>query len=301
MSRGRPLTAYAGIAVVAAGAVIVLKLVAWWMTGSVGLLSDAVESTANLAGALMALAMLRLAARPPDDDHAFGHSKAEYFSSGFEGALILVAGAAVLWLAFGRLFEPQSLVSVGPGLFIAAMASILNLGVARLLLRAGQEAGSIALEAGGRHLMADVWTSVGVIAGVGLAAMTGWAPLDALVALAVGAHVLHTGAGLLRRSALGLLDTALEPEELERIDTVLQAHEARGIRFHALRTRRAGRRCFVSMHVLVPGDWSVQRAHDVAEVIEREIEALLPGGTVFTHLEPVDYPASFRDETIRPL
>jgi cation diffusion facilitator family transporter len=300
-SGARPLTAYAALAVMAAGAVIALKLLAWHLTGSVGLLSDALESIANVAGAVMALAMLWLAARPPDDEHAYGHTKAEYFSSGFEGALILIAGVGVLWAALPRLFAPQPLTDVGLGLTVAAVASVLNVVVARMLLRAGREAGSIALEAGGRHLMTDVWTSVAVISGVALTALTGWAVLDALLALGVGVHILFVGTQLIRRSALGLLDTALSPDERATIDGVLAMHEADGIHFHAVRTRRAGRRRFVSMHVLVPGEWTVQRGHDLAEEIEVELEGLLPGATIFTHLEPIEDPASFRDEGIRPL
>jgi cation diffusion facilitator family transporter len=295
------LTGFAGLAILAAVVVIALKLWAWWITGSVGLLSDAVESLANLAGALMAFAMLWLAARPPDDEHAYGHTKAEYFSSGFEGGLILMAGAGVLWVALPRLLAPQPVDAVAAGLAVAAASSLLNGGVAVVLLRAGRRYGSITLEAGGRHLVADVWTSVGVIGGVGLVALTGWHRLDAVVAIAVAVHIFVTGARLVRRSALGLLDTALPEEELARIHRTLARYEAGGIQFHALRTRRAGRRSFVSMHVLVPGEWTVQRAHDLAEEIEVELQHAVPGGHVFTHLEPVEDPASFRDVRIRPL
>ncbi len=298
---GPSLTRFAGLAAAVAVVVIALKLVAWQITGSVGLLSDAVESVANLAGALVAWAMLWWAAQPPDDEHAYGHTKAEYFSSGFEGALILIAGAGVTWTALPRLVSPQPVEEVGLGLLVAGVATVLNLWVARTLLRAGRRHGSISLEAGGHHLVADVWTSLAVIAGVGLVALTGWNRLDALLALGVAAHILFTGIRLVRRSALGLLDTALPAGERARIESVLARHEDDGIRFHALRTRRAGRRSFVSMHVLVPGQWSVQQAHDLAERIEAELQDALPGSYVFTHLEPVEDPVSFQDTEIPPL
>jgi cation diffusion facilitator family transporter len=291
---------FAAVAVAAAVAVIALKIGAWWLTGSVGLLSDAVESLANLAGAVVAYLALVVADRPPDDEHAFGHSKAEYFASGFEGGLILIAAIAVGWVAFSRLLSPQPLEAVGAGLAMAGVASVINLGVARVLLRAGRDHGSITLEASGHHLMTDVWTSAGVIGGVALVALTGWPWLDPLVALAVAGHILVTGVTLVRRSALGLLDTALTDPELTRIQEVLARYEAEGIEFHALRTRRAGRRAFVSMHVLVPGDWTVQRGHDLAEAVEAEIREAIPGSTAFTHLEPVDDPASLDDLRIQP-
>ena len=299
--RKRSLLGFAVLSLIASVAVIALKLWAWQLTGSIGLLSDAAESVANLAGALMAFAMLWLASRPPDDEHAYGHTKAEYFSSGFEGALILIAGVSIVLVAVPRLFAPRPIEAAGVGLLVAVVASVLNGVVARVLLRAGRRYGSITLEAGGRHLMTDVWTSVGVIGGVGLVALTGWTRLDALIALAVAAHVLVTGTGLVRRSALGLLDTALPEGERQRIQDVLARYEAQGIRFHAIRSRRAGQRSFVSMHVLVPGDWTVQRGHDLAEEIERELRAAVPGGEFLTHLEPIEDPLSFRDMHIKPL
>lgn len=290
----------AAVAIVAAVAVIALKLLAWWLTGSVGLLSDAVESVANLAGAVVAYAALVVADRPPDDEHAFGHSKAEYFASGFEGALILVAAAGIGWVGVSRLLAPQPLESVGIGLVVAGVATVINLWVARVLLHAGRAQGSITLEASGRHLMTDVWTSLGVMTGVGAVGLTGWGWLDPLLALAVAAHILVTGAGLVRRSALGLLDTALSAPELARVREALGGYETRGIQFHALRTRRAGRRSFISMHVLVPGEWSVQRGHDLAEEVEAAVRRQVPGSTVFTHLEPVEDPASLADQRIEP-
>lgn len=290
----------AALAILVSLAVIGLKLVAWGVTGSVGLLSDAAESLANLAGAIMAYLMLALAAQPPDDEHTYGHSKAEYFASGFEGGLILVAAVAIAWAGISRLMAPRPLDAVGIGVGVALAASLLNLYVARILLKAGREHGSITLEASGHHLMTDVWTSVGVVGAVGTAALTGWNWLDPVAALLVSAHILWVGWGLVRRSALGLLDTALPAQELGRIRGVLSEYEAGGIQFHALRTRTAGRRSFVSMHVLVPGEWTVQKGHDLAEEVEERIRGQVPGSTVFTHLEPVEDPLSFLDQRLRP-
>lgn len=291
---------FAAVAIVAAVVVISLKLGAWWLTGSVGLLSDAVESLANLAGAVVAYLMLVVAERPPDDEHAYGHSKAEYFASGFEGGLILFASLGVGWVAISRLLAPQPLDDVGLGLVVVGVATAVNLWVARVLLAAGRVHGSITLESTGYHLMADVWMSVGVMAGVGAVGLTGWSWLDPVVALGVAVHILVTGSRLVQRSALGLLDTALTDAELARIHEVIEVFEGRGIQFHALRTRRAGRRAFVSVHVLVPGDWSVQRGHDVAEEVESAIRDRIKGCTPFTHLEPVEDPASLRDQRIQP-
>ncbi len=299
--RAPTLTRLAGLAALVAAVVIGLKLLAWHLTGSVGLFSDALESVANLAGALMAWAMLWWAAQPPDDEHAFGHNKAEYFSSGFEGALILAAAAGIAVAAIPRLLDPQPVEAVGVGLLVAAAASLLNAGMAWLLLRAGRRHGSITLEAGGQHLLTDLWTSGAVIAGVGLVGLTGWNRLDALLALGVAVHILITGIRLVRRSALGLLDTALPPADRSRIEEVLAPFREEGIEFHAIRTRRAGQRSFISLHVLVPGEWSVQRGHDLAEVIEGRLRDILPGSHVLTHLEPVEDPVSFQDARIPPL
>ena len=239
---------------------------------------------------------LSIAARPADEDHAYGHNKAEYFSSGFEGGLILVAAVSIAYLAVRRLLQPQPIAAAGEGLGISAAASVINLVVARVLFRAGRRHGSIALEADAQHLMADVWTSVAVIVGVGAAALTGWRPLDPLVALAVATNIVRTGIQLVRRSALGLLDTALPEATRKEILAVLDAHATDGVHYHALRTRQAGRWRFISFHVLVPGDWTVQRGHDLLERIEDAIRARVPLSTVFTHLEPVEDPASFEDQ-----
>jgi cation diffusion facilitator family transporter len=284
------------MSIAAAIATITLKTGAYWLTGSVGLLSDALESFVNLAAALMALWMLLISERPPDDEHAFGHTKAEYFSSGVEGALIIVAAAMIGWSAVNRLLNPQPLENVGIGLVIALVASAINFGVAQVLLRAGKRYHSILLEADAKHLMTDVWTSVGVVVGVALVALTGWLPLDSLVALAVAVNIVWSGLHLVGRSASGLLDTAIPAEDREKITHVLDRYGGKEIEFHSLRTRQAGPRRFISMHVLVPGDWTVQHGHDVLETIEREIRAGFDTPTtVFTHLEPLEDPVSMDD------
>jgi cation diffusion facilitator family transporter len=294
----RSLTRFAWLSIAAALATIALKTLAWRLTGSVGLLSDALESGVNLAGGVFALFMLRWAALPPDEHHDFGHSKAEYFASGAEGALIVGAAAAIAWAAVGRLLHPVDLDQVGLGLAVNAGAGLINLLVARVLLRAGREHRSITLEADGKHLMTDVWTSVGVIAGVAAVSWTGWRILDPLLALAVAANILWTGFQLLHRSVLGLMDTVIPEEEREAVLQVLARYEERGFQFHALLTRQAAGRRFISVHVLVPGEWTVSRGHELVEEIEDEIRRVLGGSTVFTHLEPLDDPASYRDEQL---
>ncbi|MCG3140521.1 MAG: Ferrous-iron efflux pump FieF [Anaerolineae bacterium] len=289
------LTRYAWLSIAAALVTIGLKVGAYLITGSVGLLSDAAESIVNLVGAVVALAMLSIAARPPDDEHAYGHDKAEYFSSGVEGTLIFLAAILIAWAAIPRLFNPQPLEAVGVGLVVAAIASVVNFGVSRALMRAGKKYDSITLEADAQHLMTDVWTSVGVIAGVGAVALTGWNILDPLIALAVAANIVWTGYQLMRRSALGLMDTALPPQELKQVKLILEKYKTQGVEFHALRSRQAGARRFVSMHVLVPGDWTVQQGHQLLEQIEAEMRAALPTSTVFTHLEALNDPASYAD------
>lgn len=289
------LKRFAWLSIGAALATIGLKGGAYVITDSVGLLSDALESLVNLVAAVVALLALSVAARPADEEHAYGHTKAEYFSSGFEGALILVASVATLVAAALRLVEPRAVQEVGLGLAISAAASVINFVVARTLIRAGRRYGSISLEADAHHLMTDVWTSVGVIAAVGGAALTDFYLLDPLVAIAVGLHIGWVGVVLLRRSMLGLLDTALPEQARQEIVDLLESYAAGEVQYHALRTRRAGRRRFVSFHVLVPGEWSVQRGHDLLEEIEERVRALLPNTTVFTHLEPIEDPISWAD------
>ena len=247
------LERFAWLSVAAALATIGLKTLAWWVTGSVGLLSDALESIVNLAAALLALSMLRLAASPPDEEHPYGFSKAEYLAAGIEGALIVLAAAGILLTAVPRLLQPEPLDAPLLGLSVSAGASLINLGVAIVLLRAGKQYHSIALEADGRHLMTDVWTSAGVIVGVALVFATGWLRLDPLVALAVAAHIIWTGVGLVRRSASGLLDAAIPQADRDAIQEIFALYTRRdGVAFHALRTRRAAKRRFVSFHLLVP-------------------------------------------------
>jgi len=292
------LTRLVWLSVAAAIATIALKTVAWRLTGSVGFLSDAAESVVNLVAASVALVTIRWATRPPDDDHMYGHEKAEYFSAGVEGALILVAAASIAWFAVGRLLHPVAIADVGVGIAVSTAASSINLIVGLILIRAGREHRSITLEADGRHLLTDVWTSVGVIVGVALVWATGWERLDPLIALAVAANIVVAGATLIRRSSGGLLDRTLPPVEQQAIEAVLDRARADGIRFHAVRTRQSGRRSFVSLHVLVPGAWTIQLGHDLSERLESEIRAVLPHASVLTHLEPVEDPASFDDETL---
>jgi cation diffusion facilitator family transporter len=294
----RSLARFAWLSIGAAVVTIGLKVLAWRLTGSVGLLSDALESVVNLVAALLTLSMLTLAARPPDELHAYGYGKAEYFASGAEGALILLAAAAIGWAAFGRLRAPEPIDRVGFGLVVSTAASLVNLAAARVLLAASRRHGSIALEADARHLMTDVWTSAGVLAGIGVVALTGKLWLDPVVALLVAANIVRTGFVVVRRSALGLLDRALDEPDRDAVRRVLARHEGEEVRFHALRTRQAGARRFVSVHVLVPGAWTVQRGHDLLERIEEEIRGALPGASVFTHLEAVEDPASWQDEAL---
>lgn len=291
----RGLLRFAVLSVVAAVVTIGLKTAAYVITGSIGLLSDALESLANLVAALVALYALWVAARPPDEEHTYGHTKAEYFSSGFEGLLIVAAAVGIVVAAVRRLIEPQPIQDPALGLLTNALASGVNLAVARVLLRVGKRHESITLEADAQHLMADVWTSLGVIAGVTAAVATGWHRLDPIVAIAVALNVLRSGFRLLRRSMYGLLDTSLPEETLGEIKAILDAHSGAGVRYHALRTRQAGARRFISFHILVPGNWTVQRGHDLLERIEERIREVIPNSVVDTHLEPIEDPVSWED------
>jgi cation diffusion facilitator family transporter len=291
------LERFAWLSVAAALATISLKALAWWVTGSVGLLSDALESIVNLAAALLALAMLRLAASPPDEDHPYGFSKAEYFAAGIEGGLIVLAAAGILSTAIPRLIEPRALEAPLEGLALSAAASAINLGVGLVLIRVGRREHSIALEADGHHLMTDVWTSVGVIVGVALVFTTGWLRLDPLVALAVALHIIWAGLRLMRRSWKGLLDAAISAEDTGEVTKLFAEYSKRyGVSFHALRTRQAGARRFISFHLLVPDAWSVAQAHRLSEEIEARIRSLVPNAAVFTHIEPISDPASYEDQ-----
>jgi|SRR5208282_2850927 len=286
---------FALLSIAAALTTISLKAAAWWLTGSVALLSDALEGTVNLTGAIVMLVVLGIAALPPDEEHAYGYTKVEYFASGLEGMLILIAAIAIAVTAVERLLTPRPLEQVGMGLAISAIASAINYAVAQQLFKAGGEHRSIALEADAQHLMTDVWTSAGVIVGVAAAAFTGWQILDPLVALAVAAHIVWTGVKLVHRSFRGLLDQALPEQERVTVEKILTGYRTQGIGFHAIRTRQAGARSFVSLHVLVPDEWTVAQGHALAEKIESEIRAALPGVHVLTHLEPRDQPDSYHD------
>lgn len=292
------LQRFAWLSIAAAVSTILLKTLAWQLTGSVGLLSDAIESLVNLAGAVMALWMLTLAALPADDGHAYGHTKAEYFSSAFEGFLILLAALTIAFTAVERLLNPRPIDAVSYGLLVSVLASGINLATALVLMRAGREYRSITLEADAHHLMTDVWTSAGVIAGVGLVWLSGWLWLDPLVALLVAANIIRTGWQLLRRSADGLMDAALPAAQIAQIEMRLNSYRAQGLSFHALRTRQSGRRSFVSLHVVVPGRWTVQEGHDWAERIETDIRNAIPYAHVTTHLEPMEDPLSIADSEL---
>lgn len=289
------LTRYAWLSIAAALLTIGLKGSAYLLSGSVGLLSDALESGVNLIAAVVALGALTIAARPADDAHNFGHDKAEYFSSGVEGALILVAAFGIASTAIERLLNPASLDNVGLGLIVSVIASVVNFAVARVLLRVGKQYKSITLEADSHHLMTDVWTSVAVIVGVGAVALSGWMWLDAVIALLVAANIIRSGIQLLRRSISGLMDSAIPPETLQAITTRLNEFQSRGIKWHALRTRQSGARSFVEAHILVPGGWTVQAGHDLSEEIEQVIRGIANDISVTIHLEPLGDAAGEND------
>ncbi|MBI2215435.1 MAG: cation transporter [Acidobacteria bacterium] len=294
---GVPLR-YAWLSIAAAIVTITIKSIAYVMTGSVGLLSDALESLVNLAGAVMALAMLTVAGRPEDEDHAHGHGKAEYFSSGFEGGLIVIAALGIAAAAVDRLITPRELHELGAGIAVSFSAALINLAVALVLLRAAKKHNSVTLEASGHHLMTDVWTSLGVLVGVGLVIVSGSSWLDPVVALVFAANIFRTGWRIVSASVSGLMDASLPAEELETIRAALKNFENDRVRYHALRTRRAGTKRFATMHLLVPGAWSVQKGHDLVEEIERTLRNALPGFSVVIHLEPIEDPAAWEDQTL---
>lgn len=296
MQNRASLTKFAWLSIGAAICTIALKTGAYFLTGSVGLLSDAIESLVNLVGAGMALLMLSIAARPADEDHVYGHTKAEYFASSTEGFLILGAAVGIIGAAVQRLIQPREIEQLGLGLVVSIAASLINLIVARILLRAGKQRKSITLEADADHLMTDVWTSVGVIGGVGVVGLTGWNILDPIVAIIVALNIIWTGAKLVRRSVSGLMDEVLPEQEQNLIQKVMGKYREKGVNFHALRTRQAAARRFISVHVLVPGDWTVHDAHHIAEDFENDIREALGGAiTVFTHLEPAEDEISMDD------
>ncbi len=284
------------LSIVAAVMTISLKGMAFLLTDSVGLLSDAMESCVNLIAALIALVVLHIAEKPADAEHAFGHSKAEYFSSAIEGGLIVIAACSIVWSAYPRLLDPQPLDNMGIGLLISLAASLINLGVAWVLLKEGKKSHSITLMADGKHLMTDVWTSIGVVVAIGLVKLTGWLILDPIIAMLVALNIVWTGYRLMQQSARGLIDTAIPAEERQQIEVIFDQFRQPGIEFHSLMTRQAGQRKFVSVHILVPGEWTVQKGHDLLEIIEKKIRDHFPiPVTVFTHLEPVEDPVSHND------
>ena len=290
------LTRFAWLSIGAALATIVLKAIAYFLTGSVGLLSDAIESFVNLAGAVMALIMLTIAARPADESHVYGHSKAEYFASFIEGLLILGASAGIITAAIQRLLYPQPLEQLGFGLGVSVTASLINFIVARKLMGEGRKRNSITLESDGQHLMTDVWTSAGVVGGISIVWLTGRHILDPLIAIVVAVNIIWTGFQLVNRSVAGLMDAALPVNEQKLIQEVTEKYSEKGVTFHALRTRQAAARRFISVHMLVPGDWTVHDAHHIAEDFESDIRAALGGVvTVFTHLEPLEDELSMED------
>lgn len=280
------LTRFAWLSIAAAVATIGLKSGAFLLTGSVGLLSDAAESVVNLVAAVVALIALRVAARPADEAHQFGHGKAEYFSAGIEGLMIFVAAAAILVSSVQRLLHPVALESVGIGLAISTFASVINGAVGVLQIRAGRTHRSVTLTADGKHLLTDVWTSVGVIVGVLLVAVTGWQRLDPIVAAAVGLNILWTGFRLVSGSVSSLLDAALPAEDLALVESALAGLRTAEVDFTQVRTRASGRHRFVTLTVLVPGQWTVTRGHDLTELVEDAIERVLPGTHVQAHVEP---------------
>lgn len=280
------LRRYAWLSVAAALATIGLKTTAWALTGSVGLLSDALESLVNLAGALFALWMLTVSRAPPDEEHQFGHGKAEYFAAGFEGILILIAAVGIAAAAVERLLHPVALLGLDVGVVVSLVATGINLVVGRTLIVVGKRHHSMALEGDGRHLMTDVYTSVGVVIGLGLVALTGLTWLDALLAMLVAANIVREAVSLLRRAADGLMDHALPDDERQTVDEILERFSASGATFAMLRTRRAGHQRFVAVEVLVPGEWTVQRGHDLVDDIEAALRERLSGLSVVTHLAP---------------
>jgi cation diffusion facilitator family transporter len=293
-----PLTRYAWLSIIAAIVTITLKTSAYMITGSVGLLSDAIESFVNLAAAIVALIALTILIRPANDEFTFGFSKVEYFSSGFEGGMILLAAVSIITSALPRLINPVPLEQVGLGLAISVIASLINLGVALVLMRAGKRYHSITLEADARHLMTDVWTTGGVLIGIALVSLTGFLRLDPLIAIAVAINILFTGYRLLVRSGRGLMDIALPAEETAEVKSILDAYQPEGISYHSLRSRQSAARKFMVVHLLVPGDWTVRKGHEIAEQIETKVIKAIPRSNIVTHIEPIEDPISQQDMDI---
>ena len=294
--QSKSLKKFIYLSIAAAVVTIGLKLSAYFLTGSIGLFSDALESGVNLIAAVFALFMITLAEKPADEEHAYGHSKAEYFSSAVEGGLIVLAAFSIIWSAIPRLIHPQPLENVGFGILVSFGASAINLAVGLVLIKNGKKNHSITLEADGKHLMTDVYTSIGVLIGIGIVKLSGWLILDGVVAIGVALNIVWTGYQLMRRSALGLLDSAIPEDERLLITNMLDGYKSENLEYHSLMTRQAGQRKFISLHVLLPGQLTIQEGHDMVEKIERGIRNLFNAPvTVFTHLEPVEDPVSMHD------
>jgi cation diffusion facilitator family transporter len=291
----RSPTFYAWLSVATSIVTIVLKFAAYYFTGSVGLLSDAVEAIVNIVAALVALGILSYSAAKPDAEHNFGHEKAQYFSSGIEGALIFVAAGAIVWAAIPRIIAPQPIEQLGIGIALSILAALANAGCAWVMLGAARAHRSITLEADAKHLLTDVWTTIGVLAGVLLVKATGWLWLDPVVAIGVAIQILWTGWSLIHRSFQGLMDRAIPDEDRAVVVEVLEALRHQGGDYHALRTRMSGAKSFIDVHVLVPGTLSVQQGHDLVEKLENQIHTRLPHVEVLTHLEPLEDPKSWDD------
>lgn len=287
-----PLTRYAWLSIAAAVVTISMKSSAYFLTGSVGLLSDALESMVNLAAAVVALLVLTLITRPANDEFTFGYSKAEYFSSGFEGGMILLAAAAIIITALPRLLHPVPLEKLGVGLAISMSASLINLAVSMILMRAARRYNSITLEADAKHLMTDVWTTGGVLVGIALVWLTGWLRLDPIIAILVAVNIIFTGYRLLVSSGRGLLDVAIPQEELSSVKSILDSYKEQGVSYHALRSRQAAAHKFMVVHLLVPGNWSVRESHSLAEQFENQVGETIANANIVTHIEPIEDPIS---------
>jgi cation diffusion facilitator family transporter len=293
-----PLTRYAWLSIGAAVVTIIMKSTAYFLTGSVGLLSDALESTVNLAAAVVALLVLTLITRPANDEFTFGYFKAEYFSGGFEGGMILLAAISIILTALPRLLHPVPLEQLGIGLAISVAASLINLAVSLILKRAGKRYNSITLEADARHLMTDVWTTAGVLVGIALVWLTGMVRLDPIIAIIVAINILFTGYRLVLRSGRGLLDISLPSEELTSVKSILDSYRPQGVSYHALRSRQAAARKFLVVHLLVPGNWTVHKGHQLAEKVEIQVMETITNANIVTHIEPIEDPQSLQDANI---
>lgn len=295
MTKRYTLANYAWLSIAAAVVTLCLKMLAWWLTGSVGLMSDAMESLVNLVAAVLTLFSVSVSVLPADEEHAYGHTKVEYFASGLEGALILLAATGIGWNAIDRLMHPQLLETLSMGLLISVLASVINLVVGRILMRVGESRHSVALLADGQHLMTDVWTSVAVVIALVLVAWTGWQWLDPVIGILLAGHIIGMGMRLVRESMLGLMDTGLPQEEMKVIKDILDGYAGQGMQHHALKTRQAGAWRFMSVHLLMPGEWTIARGHEIADQIEEEIRSQVPRLNVLSHLEPLEDPASWDD------